>query len=141
VVLNFHLARIQNLVSVIANEVEPLTQFQRFVRRIAWKPSFIVRRNVVKSIFKKATHEFATDYKAFFIEGETKDTSVGMPVLFKGSSKRVGIVLSHGYMAAPLEVQGLAKYLQRKGFWVYTPRLKGHGRSGTAYIPGLANVS
>ncbi len=129
VVLNFHLARIQNLVSVIANEVEPLTKFQRYVRRIAWKPSFIVRRNVVRRLRDKAMNEFATDYKAFFIEGETKDEMVGMPVLFKGRSKRVGIVLSHGYMAAPLEVQGLAKYLQRKGFWVYTPRLKGHGTS------------
>ncbi len=129
VVLNFHLARIQNLVSVIANEVEPLIKFQRFIRRIAWTPSFIVRRNVVRSLLKKAMDEYTTDYKAFFIEGETKDQAVGMPVLFKGRSKRIGIVLSHGYMAAPLEVQGLAKYLQHKGFWVYTPRLKGHGTS------------
>jgi len=129
VVLNFHLARIQNLVSVIANEVEPLIKFQRLVRRIAWQPSFVIRRKVVRSFIKKAMDEYATDYRTFYIEGETKDQAVGMPVLFKGRSKRVGIVLSHGYMAAPLEVQGLAKYLQRKGFWVYTPRLKGHGTS------------
>ncbi len=128
-VLNFHLARVQNLVSVIANEVEPLIKFQRFVRKIAWTPSFIVRRNVVRSLLKKAMNEFATDYKTFFVEGETKDQAVGKPVLFKGGSKRVGIVLSHGYMAAPLEVEGLAKYLQHKGYWVYTPRLKGHGTS------------
>ncbi|RLC01918.1 MAG: glycerol acyltransferase [Deltaproteobacteria bacterium] len=129
VVLNFHLARIQNLVSVIANEVEPLIKFQRLVRRIAWQPSFMIRRKVVRSLLEKAINEYDTDYKAFFVEKETKDRAVGMPALFKGRSKRVGVVLSHGYMAAPLEVQGLAKYLQRKGFWVYTPRLKGHGTS------------
>ena len=129
VVLNFHLARIQNLISVIANEVEPLIKFQRLVRKIAWRPSFIIRKNIVRTLLNKAMDEYTTDHKAFFIEGETKDRAVGMPVLFKGRSKRVGIVISHGYMAAPLEVQGLAKYLQNKGFWVYTPRLKGHGTS------------
>ena len=72
---------------------------------------------------------YAADYRAFYAQGESKDKTVGMPVLFKGRSRRVGIVLSHGYMAAPLEVRGLAEYLQSEGFWVYTPRLKGHGTS------------
>ena len=54
---------------------------------------------------------------------------MGRPFLVKGRSKRVGIVLSHGYMAAPLEVKELAVYLGRLGFWVYVPRLKGHGTS------------
>jgi esterase/lipase len=30
-------------------------------------------------------------------------------------------------MAAPAEVKGLARYLGKMGFWVYAPRLKGHG--------------
>jgi esterase/lipase len=37
------------------------------------------------------------------------------------------VVLAHGYMAAPEEVRGLAAYLGKMGFWVYAPRLKGHG--------------
>ena len=41
----------------------------------------------------------------------------------------MGVVLAHGYMAAPAEVKGLANYLGKKGFWVYAPRLKGHGTS------------
>jgi esterase/lipase len=39
----------------------------------------------------------------------------------------VGVVLAHGYMAAPAEVRGLAEYLGKMGFWVYAPRMKGHG--------------
>ena len=128
-VLNFHLARIQNLISVIANEVEPLKEFQRVLRRMAWQPSFFIRRKVVHGLLKRAKDGYADDYKTYYVEGETKDKAVGMPVLFKGRSKRVGVLLSHGYMAAPLEVQGLAKYLQHKGYYVYTPRLKGHGTS------------
>jgi len=34
-----------------------------------------------------------------------------------------------GYMAAPMEVKSLADYLGGMGFWVYVPRLKGHGTS------------
>jgi esterase/lipase len=41
----------------------------------------------------------------------------------------MGVVLIHGYMAAPLEIRELAAYLGQKGFWVYAPRLKGHGTS------------
>ena len=128
-VINFHLARVQNLISVIANEVEPLLKFQRLVRRIAWQPAFLIRKKVVHRLLEKAKEEFAQDYQKYYIENETKEMFVGMPKLYKARSRRLGIVLSHGYMAAPLEVQGLASYLQKKGYWVYTPRLKGHGTS------------
>jgi esterase/lipase len=32
-------------------------------------------------------------------------------------------------MAAPLEVKALSEYLNSEGYWVYAPRLKGHGTS------------
>ena len=69
------------------------------------------------------------DYHQFYVQGESKSMDVGMPFLVKGKSKRIGVLLSHGYMAAPLEVKGLADYLGGLGFWVYVPRLKGHGTS------------
>jgi esterase/lipase/1-acyl-sn-glycerol-3-phosphate acyltransferase len=128
-VINFHLARIQNLISVIANEVEPVLKFQRLVRGIVWQPSFLIRKKVVQRLLKKAKDEFIRDYQKYYIEDESKEMFVGMPMLYKARSRRVGIVLSHGYMAAPLEVQGLARYLQKQGYWVYTPRLRGHGTS------------
>jgi esterase/lipase len=52
-----------------------------------------------------------------------------MPFLVKGRARRIGVVLCHGYMAAPLEMKGLADYLGRRGYWVYVPRLRGHGTS------------
>jgi esterase/lipase len=45
----------------------------------------------------------------------------------KGRSRALGVVLVHGYMAAPEEVSGLAAHLHRMGLWVYAPRVKGHG--------------
>jgi esterase/lipase/1-acyl-sn-glycerol-3-phosphate acyltransferase len=122
-------ARIDNPVEVMANAVEPITDLQRTVNRLASQPRFWIKRRVAHYLSKQAVAEFKKDYEAFFVKGETKPPSVGMPFLIKGKSKDIGIVLSHGYMAAPLEVRELAEYLGLQGFWVYVPRLKGHGTS------------
>lgn len=124
---DFHRARIDNPIDVMANAVEPLTPLQRMVTRIAYQPAFWIKRKVARYLMDKAVQEFKKDYDAFYIRGETKPISVGMPFLIKGKSRDVGVVLSHGYMAAPMEVEELARYLGRLGFWVYVPRLKGHG--------------
>ncbi|MBW1836057.1 MAG: alpha/beta fold hydrolase [Deltaproteobacteria bacterium] len=126
---DFHQARIENPIAVIANEVETLTLLQRHVRRIAWQPGFWLRRKIARHFMKKAVFEFEEDYDTFFKDGESKKKDVGMPFLVKGKSRGIGVLLVHGYMAAPLEVKGLAQYLGRRGLWVYVPRLKGHGTS------------
>ncbi len=125
----FHRARIENPIDVMANAVEPLSALQRTVSRLAAPPRFWIKRNVANYLREQADAEFNKDYEAFFLEGETKPISVGRPFLVRGRSKDIGVVLSHGYMAAPLEVRELAEYLGQLGFWVYAPRLKGHGTS------------
>ena len=126
---DFHRARIDNPIEVMANAVEPLTDLQRTVNRLASQPRFWIKRKVAQYLSKQAVDEFTKDYEAFFVKGETKPPAVGRPFLIKGKSKDIGVVLSHGYMAAPLEVKELAEYLGLLGFWVYVPRLKGHGTS------------
>lgn len=126
---DFHRIRIDNPVEVIANEVEPLISLQRRIRRLAREPGFWIRRKIARRLMKKAILEFEEDYKTYYIEGESKKKDIGTPFLIKGSSREMGVVLFHGYMAAPFEVKELAKYLGRRGFWVYVPRIKGHGTS------------
>ena len=126
---DFHRARIDNPIDVMANAVEPITELQRVVNRLAVQPRFWIRRKVANYLMDASIVEYEKDYATFKIEGESKPASVGMPYLIKGRSKKLGIILSHGYMAAPLEVRELAEYLGRLGFWVYAPRLKGHGTS------------
>jgi esterase/lipase/1-acyl-sn-glycerol-3-phosphate acyltransferase len=126
---DFHRIRIDNPIAVIANEVEPLKKLQRRIRRYAWMPGFWLKKNIARFLMKNAIDEFERDYKAFYIDKETKGKDVGMPFLIKGTSRDIGVVLVHGYMAAPFEVKALAEYLGRKGLWVYVPRLKGHGTS------------
>ena len=126
---DFHRIRIDNPIAVIANEVEPLKKLQRRIRRYAWMPGFWLKKNIARFLMKNAIDEFERDYKEFYIDQETKGKDIGMPFLIKGTSRNMGVVLVHGYMAAPFEVKALAEYLGRKGLWVYVPRLKGHGTS------------
>ena len=122
-------ARIENPVGVIANEVVPLTHLQREVHLMAWLPGWVVRSRVATTLERQALDEFQADYKEFYRPGESKPREVGAPVLLKGRSRKLGVVLVHGFMSAPREVAELAEHLNGKGYWVYQVRLKGHGTS------------
>ncbi len=125
----FHRMRIDNPISVMANEVEPLASLQNALRRLAWQPAFRIKQKVLNWLEARELGDFGKDYKAFYIEGESKPKDVGRPFLLRGASKDTGVLLIHGYMAAPPEIKELAEYLARRGLWVCCPRLKGHGTS------------
>jgi len=126
---SFHRSRIDTPIDVMANAVEPLRALQRRLQWNAWLPGFWVRRKVGRILLQEAVAEFEADYRQFHIANESKPMEVGMPYLVRGRSCDLGVLLCHGYMAAPLEVKGLAAYLGENGFWVYALRLKGHGTS------------
>ena len=126
-IFDYNRARVDNPIAVIANEVEPLVRLQKKISRLSWLPGFILRRKLAHLLRTKAEKDFERDYASYEIEGESKPRDIGRPVLLRGRSRKIGIVLSHGYMAAPAEVRTLANYLNDKGYWVYAPRLKGHG--------------
>jgi esterase/lipase/1-acyl-sn-glycerol-3-phosphate acyltransferase len=125
--LDFHRIRIDNPVSVIANEVEPLKPLQKTVRRLAWTPRFRLRSRIFSPLLEAALAEFQSDYDTFYLPEESHEPHIGRPFLIRGKSHRTGVLLIHGYMAAPFEVAKLALFLGRQGYWVYAPRLRGHG--------------
>ena len=126
-IFDYDRARIDNPISVIANEVEPLAALHKKISQLSWLPGPLLKSKIAKYFLKKNKLEFDEDYDRFFVNGESKPKSIGRPILLRGRSRSVGVLLSHGYMAAPAEVLSLAKYLTGKGYWVYVPRLRGHG--------------
>jgi esterase/lipase/1-acyl-sn-glycerol-3-phosphate acyltransferase len=126
-IFDYDRARIDNPISVIANEVEPLLDLHKKISQLSWLPGFVLRFKIAKHFLRKNKREFDEDYARFCIEGQSKPKKIGRPVLLKGRSRKMGILLSHGYMAAPAEVLSLGQFLSGKGYWVYIPRLRGHG--------------
>ncbi|MFZ5572796.1 MAG: alpha/beta fold hydrolase [Thermodesulfobacteriota bacterium] len=127
---DFHRVRIDNPVLVIANEIEPLNDLQTHLKRLAWQPGIRIKFWTAKQLQDKMTFDFEKDYSQYELQQEhTKEKHVGRPFLIKNPSREIGVVLVHGYMAAPLEVRALAQFLGSRGYWVCVPRLSGHGTS------------
>jgi esterase/lipase len=72
---------------------------------------------------------FEKDYAAHAARSESKSSEVGRPFLLTPPRFKAGIVMVHGYLAAPLEIRAMAEYFCERGFAVYGVRLRGHGTS------------
>lgn len=125
----FHRIRIDNPLGVAANEVQPLADLTRQIRWLAWLPEILIRHRIVDTLLRQAADQFETDYTQFHHPEESKERTVGAPLLLNGTSRKLGVVLVHGFLAAPREMLELAAGLHSKGYWVYCVRLRGHGTS------------
>jgi esterase/lipase len=123
----FHRIRIENPLGVAANEVRPLSDLKHKVRWLAWLPEILIRHRVVDVLLRQAVDQFEADYSRFYHPEKSRERAIGAPFLLTGTSRRLGVVLVHGFLAAPREMLELAAYLHGKGFWVYCVRLRGHG--------------
>jgi len=124
---DFHAIRIENPVLVMANEVEPLKQVEATLKKITQKSYDEIIESVKNSILEKIEIDYSKDYNDHYIEGESKKKRIGRPLFLKHENPVAGVLLIHGYMAAPEEMKAFAHYLHENSFTVYAPRLKGHG--------------
>jgi esterase/lipase/1-acyl-sn-glycerol-3-phosphate acyltransferase len=128
-VSEFHAIRMENPLLVMANEVEPVIEAETCLKKIAWKSYCEIKQLVKTRIIEKMHMDFTSDYAAHYKEGETKKKRIGRPLFLHRKNKKTGVLLIHGYMAAPEEMKPFARYLYSQGFTVHVPRLKGHGTS------------
>ncbi len=87
------------------------------------------QRRVRQALVEKDLRAFEDAYARHYIPGESKPPEVGRPFLLLPRRLRPlgGVVLSHGFLAAPLETRALGEALCRAGYAVYGIRLAGHG--------------
>jgi esterase/lipase len=123
---DFHTIRAMEMTYVIANEVEPLEGFVERVQRIAEMPRSELSEKLRKMYLEEDQRIFEQDYLKFRT-AESHPMDVGRPYLLVPERYRAGIVLVHGYLSAPREVQALAHFLYERGYVVYVVRLRGHG--------------
>ncbi|MBU1340290.1 MAG: alpha/beta fold hydrolase [Proteobacteria bacterium] len=124
---NFHTVRIENPILVMANEVEPVKEVEKFLKTVSQKSYDDIIGIVKDKVIEKIEVDFSRDYYDYYIEDETKKKRIGRPIFLKHENEIAGVLLIHGYMAAPEEMKAFAQYLHEKSFTVYVPRLKGHG--------------
>ena len=122
----FHRARIENPIEVMANEVEPLRLFQKYLRRVSLLPDFLVRILTARLIYLKDRNNYRAEREACGKEHEF-EYRAGRPFLLSAGSCKTGVVLVHSYLSVPQEVRRCAVAINRQGYWVYGVRLPGHG--------------
>jgi len=124
---NFHLIRKDNFIEVLKNEIEPLSGLITILRRIMLMPPWLVKIKIKNTFTELDKKIFLDDYKQFYREGISKPEEIGEPFFLHNPFNKHGVVLVHGYMAAPEEMRLLAEKLYKSGYSVYCVRLKGHG--------------
>lgn len=123
----FHAMPEEATPEVIANEFEASQVQSNITRYAAWAPDFVVKAFLRRYLVQRDMREYEEEYARFYNPHDCKPPWVGRPFLLCPWRIRGGVVLAHGYMAAPLEVRALAEHLYRRGFAVYAVRLRGHG--------------
>jgi len=126
----FHTIRSDNVVEVLKNEIEPMPDLVKAFNRIMMLPEWMIRRKIRRKMLERDEDKYNRDYRKFYIKEESKPENIGRPALRKRLLRnRYGVVVVHGYLAAPEEVRALSNYLFDRGYAVYTVRLRGHGTS------------
>ncbi len=123
---DFHSVRQEELTYVIANEIEPLTELTDMIKEVARTSRRQMSRVIGEMFLKEDRRLFDKDYRHYRIE-ESHPKKIGRPFLLKPNRIKAGIVLVHGYLAAPEEIRAMAEFLKGRGYAVYGVRLRGHG--------------
>ena len=122
----FHKVRVKNTLQVILNEIKWQEPIVEMARNNSTYTEQQLKEDNFSHLRKKEWAYFEEEYQDYM--GQSPDSKdKGAPIILFDAKNDIGLVFSHGYMAAPKEIQTLAEYLFSKGINVYVPRLRGHG--------------
>ncbi len=123
---DFNKVRVKDTLQVILNEIKWQAELVKIAYHNATYSEKELREDNFAHLKKSEWELYEQEYLTYHKNSPTKET-VGAPVILYDTKNTIGLVFSHGYMAAPAEAKHLAQYLFAKGVNVYLPRLRGHG--------------
>ncbi len=123
----FHTIRIDNIIEVLRNEIEPLRSLTAGLDHLMVLPGGFIRQKIRNQFLDLDRQIFEEEYNKYYIQGESKPKNIGEPFFLRHLLRNQGVILVHGYLAAPEEIRPLADYLYENGYTVYGARLRGHG--------------
>jgi esterase/lipase/1-acyl-sn-glycerol-3-phosphate acyltransferase len=125
----FHTLRKDNIIEVLRNEIEPLKSLTTGLDHLMVLPGGFIRQKIRNQFLERDQQLFKEEYNKYYIPGESKSREIGAPFFWRRLLRNQGVILIHGYMAAPEEIRPLADHLYQNGYSVYGVRLRGHGTS------------
>lgn len=129
----FHKVRVKNTLQVILNEIKWQESIVEMAQKNSQYSEQALKEDNFNHLIDREWLYFKEEYKKYKGRFPTKKVK-GAPVILFDASNEVGLVFSHGYMAAPKEARTLAEYLFGRGINVYIPRLRGHGTDPDALL-------
>ena len=128
--------RIENLVSVYANEIEPLTAVTQIIKSIIDNIKNIDAINFAEYRFDDQLLAWHWDRKEFsqprhleVNQQQTATEDANWFFLKSSKANASAVLLVHGFLASPAEMRSLGDRLHSEGHHVLGVRLKGHGTS------------
>jgi esterase/lipase/1-acyl-sn-glycerol-3-phosphate acyltransferase len=117
----FHKIRVRNPIIVIANELETAKKAAKIVERNV-NLHYITTRNRARGNLLQLDLDILKE------EHEGYDSSA-KPFILINTETSKGVVLSHGFLSCPKEMEHMAYKFFEAGYSVYVTRLPGHGTS------------
>ena len=133
---DFDQIRTENLISVYANEIAPLTTVTRLISKVFKHIDKITATDIADYRFDDQLRAYRWDQQRFdkprYAEINRLQRFTQDPNWYRLLSARdhaEGVLLVHGFMASPAELRELGDKFHQQGFHVLGVRLKGHGTS------------
>jgi len=135
---DFHNVRMENPICVYANECAPISGIKTAIHRALNHKLDITTDHWAQYFFEDEVHAYRQAKERFsapaYEDINTQQTATADASPFYlaptgGKSKKASVLLVHGFLASPAEMIGLGHQLAAQGYWVYGPRLEGHGTS------------
>ena len=132
----FDAVRLENPIEVYANEAAPLAAVSKAVGRALARVDGLAGPELGAELFDDEVKALAWDKAAYakprHDEINQRETATADPspfLLVPAQPRRLGVVLTHGFLASPAEVRAFGAKLEAEGYVTVGVRLKGHGTS------------
>lgn len=122
-----HTIRLKNILKVFLNEIMIIDEVTSMIQSYCQLPLKDINAMLLIHLINQEKDEYLQDYLQYSNDENIKPKNVGEPFFMQTDKSKIGIVAIHGFSSAPLEVNEMATYLNKKGYNVYAPRLRGHG--------------
>ena len=123
----FDTIRIKNILRVLINELSILENLIYCVKEQMSKSAKQRAQDSFYTFYRRDMNKYKELYNKFYSVMDSKPIDIGEPFVRYNKKFTKGVVLSHGYLSSPKEVEYLAEFFFKNGFNVYALRLAGHG--------------